>query len=301
MDKWKRIKEIREWFDLSKYDEANFFSNMDWYVALSDRSEIFDCLDHYYKLSLDAEQIKKELESEGVGYRHSFGCASRQPVSIEDMEEAHWEDNLFEGMDGHPCISVFPLSLFEAQDMVNTIRIHSDADLLGELEVDVVEDIVDSKFRRQPFDKFLVDQIGYHHGQVALNVNLYASDSDILSEIKSALPVLRRLISTDDSRFLTGEKSSEHRISIKKLSEYRVLACLDLMIWGKIELNPLKNWEVAELVFPGDGSITDSTIKDTVLPYALRAIDGAEINAFDLNSSILASRNRWKKSQAKKN
>lgn len=153
-------------------------------------------------------------------------------------------------------IFVRPTTLYDVQRILR----HSEAE--GQLRSDV-----DTPFIR--LDDLKKDDIA--KGLVTLTINMAAKNQILKDGFAEVLPVLREHSGIEEPSKPVGDSN------ITKIAQFKVIAYIDLWLWGKLNDKRVTDPAAADALFEKEGFDEDK-IKDTVRPLAEAALEDQFIN-----------------------
>ncbi|WKD50512.1 DUF6387 family protein [Microbulbifer spongiae] len=311
-----------EWFRIENYKKLNECPDFTLFKFLTDRADMCSWLSYltggrFLTCRAIAPDLALEIEPQLIAFRESaleykkikffdisdyLSCGH---LTDETMDSLGWTPAWLKSQD-YSCSAIRPISVGDVVRMFDSLE---DGAPEGFSDEEFADDVAEFKAQCRhsenplseldaiSFDQYLREAFEYHAGLVSLNIDLAARDEQILAELKTLLPKLRKLLSRDSERsqspsleeqlFLgpSSQKRDTRRIDMDKVRDYRVPALIDLYIWSIVEGESLSNADYLRLAFPGDtksdDQMNEERIKKVCLPYAFRCVNPGLLAALD--------------------
>jgi hypothetical protein len=136
---------------------------------------------------------------------------------------------------------------------------------LDVLKISEFEQVCDypERYTYSSIDKlfYSMDDGFYFHGKAHLSLEIENySDTELVNEFKSILPILRAKLNCNQKHRLVSESNLE------KIKKYNVIAYLDIFLWSLREGVKVTDSDYSDLL-SGDSILHEENIKQTVRPY----------------------------------
>ncbi|MBU9440328.1 DUF6387 family protein [Burkholderia multivorans] len=257
-----QLSDLPSSFDISKYDACAAFGIGDWYNNLMYRalrkSMFENHKDYYYdELNKSVEYLlinpivptRKIRDGDGFS-KNVFRSQVRDQTAME-LLFGGWSlevygDRAQKYIDAHAII----------QEDMNGETKNSNYDAAKN-----AHEVLDV-----PAWKMLTDLGVDLSGEVAVNVDLFSSEEKLVADFKAWLRATRTALNVPDlkGRFDQSDFDRWHR--------NRILAYLDITLWGKVKGARLTNQIIGVALFPNEYNVSlAERIRKTVAPEALAA------------------------------
>ncbi|MEH6473042.1 MAG: DUF6387 family protein [Halopseudomonas sp.] len=256
--KTTRISTIPPWFEIENYKALP--STQDPECMFSDlyiRKLMWD--------SLNDESTPNLHESSGFYEQITSG----RPDELLGVEQAkNWKQSIkaFENGRQHwpgSTLLVSPIGLAHIKPLSKFISKSDLDDLAASYHLDYPIELIQADTEKNDANAF--------DKSALVSINLEASDDSIIRDLRRQLCVFREVKKVPEPVRRTPE--SEYR----KLINYQILACLDLLFWEKVEKKKIDRSVFAAALFSSHGRGGKSLI-DTIRTFAEKSMTDHFIN-----------------------
>jgi hypothetical protein len=292
-----------KWFDISKYEETYQWGREDWAIAFEHKIYHYnenleyasnpalgydindDCINSWQSLFLGNTDIPRD--SRGLPLGKNLISDDMYKIPFEDLEKTFPEP---------PFLSCFNGTARYRAEIVDSDGEEMLIDSISTIGIQLPEL---GQFR---YEK----KAGAYNCFTPVLINFQEYTDDELKEMFEYFLQRYRAFQLYDGYIPRSKKDNIARTfseaEIESLNRFRVLPCLDLLIWGEYTNQSFTHEELLFLLF-GDGTETvinpktgeewfpdKSTIKDSVLPKAILLLE-AVANPFMHRYDIKTQRN----------
>lgn len=136
-----------------------------------------------------------------------------------------------------------------------------------------------------PFDLYVKEresaELEAGYSSVFINIDLLASDEEILRQLKEFLPGCREALGCPPFNPNTRlGRSSGWQNWVDRAIENRIFQVLDIQLWGKVNKVPIRPSLLSKVVYlDRDSGGSDDDVRKTYLPMARQALNPRRISA----------------------
>jgi len=174
-----------------------------------------------------------------------------------DRRESDIELSKQDAISGAGCINT--LSVSELATLTNFL---GGLNVLMSSEFNEICDYAE-RYKHSSIDKlyYRMDDGFYFYGKAHLSLDIENfSDTELVNEFKSILPILRAKLNCNQKHRLVSESN------LNKMKKYNVIAYLDIFLWGLREGVKVADSDFADLL-SGDNLLHEENIKQTIRPF----------------------------------
>lgn len=256
-----QLSDLPSSFDINKYDACASFGIADWYNNLMYRAlrrTMFETHRDYYSNELNGSvenllrnpiaPVRKLKEGDGFA-KNVFRSQVRDQTAAE-LVFGGWSleaygDRAQKYIDAHAIM----------QEDMNGGKKYNAA--VAKNAFDVLD---------VPAWKMMTDLGVDLSGEVAVNVDLFSSEEKLIADFKVWLRSTRAVLNVPDL------KGRFNRSDFDRWHKNRILAYLDIALWGKVKGVRLTNQIIGVALFPNEYNVSlAERIRKTVAPEALAA------------------------------
>ena len=248
---FEQTTDIPDWFDLNNYTASNTLTNKQWRHQLTCRFLLLYQVTEKDDFDSDVYDTLKEIRLKGI------------PNSIDIIHD----DTEIANSDRAPYseikhYAIRPLTLGHIA--------FNGRDLWGPLLKDklkVPDEYLDDPWV-MPFDIYRKDHDD-DPGDATLAylvIDLKLPLSDIVTEVKKFIPDYRKLLGVNPNSMVPSDST------IGKLTNYKILAFLDLYIWELENKKRIKKSRSAGALFP-DHMYGEIDLDQIIKPFAMKVLD----------------------------
>ncbi|MFI3217443.1 MAG: DUF6387 family protein [Methylococcales bacterium] len=263
----KKLTKIPSEFSLAKYDAvADFVGSEEWFVNLEKRYELFALCNTPFHL-IDTKNV------DGLAAAANMQSSTREKVlrllenPIITIEES---GGLLYLSSDDAVVSLKNKDFFE---MLRCVHFHDEANYQNVLRLITTYCKPDEIEHPRDFNlihkRFWNDDISPELTAFA-KVDLYASDDKLIDDFMAWVKVEKekRFINIVDNKggSKIPDKIRKHaptQADLKQWTKNKVLPCLDLMIWAKVNQLKITNEMLAGALFSMNLHVDDTTLKVT--------------------------------------
>lgn len=266
MEKIKSVEQLPTWFNINsylnkEYTDHEIFEQLERRTIILDEAEepsVLAAEAHLYWQDIIISGHANEISTEKINEYLNIS-----PENEEKTQKRLLEAQKFscDALPGGTFIS--PICLLSAHMMGYFAN-----DKLGIEVIDGTSYIPKNNGGLRSYDLARGSQ-----EEVSICLNLNASDAEILDELKTLLPIYRKLMGIKAT-------SPAYRASdIKKITKYRVLPMLDLKIWATLSNKEIALSVLSKAIYFEDEKGEDN-IKKTIYPFMEKVLKPEFMNGW---------------------